>query len=150
MEADCVPLCLKWKERLVEEFRNSKKMVLGPWLEKGDAGCRHINGNCIMSLDFGSRCPMIFSPPHRVAWDAALAMHIMPHAQPAALIFSDYRLGTPDNEWKGCDYLWQPKTYGMRTNPRFQQQLQVVCLHGIKGMQGIECVWAKLLPNGPL
>lgn len=147
MEADCVPLSARWKDDLADEFTNSRKMVSGAWLEPGDAGCRHINGNMIISLDFIKRCPMLAHPPHRGGWDAVLAQHIMPFAHPSALIWSDYQLGQLHNPWRGCDYLWTGRKYNAKTNPRYGQVLQPVWMHGCKSIEAIKCVRDKLLPK---
>jgi hypothetical protein len=145
IEADCIPLSKDWLNQLMAEFKASGKLVSGAWLKKGDAGCEHVNGNCIMSIDFWRNCKVILNPPKKGGWDAVLAYAILPYAHPSRLIWSDYRLGTDDNAWKGCDYLWQPKRYGEPSNALYGQDLQPVWLHGIKTMAGINCVREKLL-----
>lgn len=145
IEADCVPLYKNWLDQLIAEWNGCGKHVLGAWLKKGDAGCEHVNGNCIISIDFWRKCRAIMHPPERGGWDATLSYAILPNAAPSRLIWSDYRLGTEDNPWKGCDYLWLPKRYGTPTNAFYGQDLQPVYYHGLKGMQGLECARNRLL-----
>lgn len=144
-EADCVPLHKDWINMLDAEFKACGKKVLGAWLEKGDANCRHINGNCIISIDFWKKCPSLFHPPSRGGWDAALAYAIMPNGSPSKLIWSDYQLCQPHNPWKGDDFLWEPRRYGCLENPLYGQELQPVWMHGCKTMQGIEAARKRLL-----
>jgi hypothetical protein len=144
-EADCVPLHRNWISMLNEEWAACDKKVLGPWLEKADATCRHINGNCIISIDFWKKCPHIFHPPSRGGWDAALAYAILPNGKASKLMFSDYQLGRPNNPWKGDDYLWLPKRYGCPENPLYGQDLYPVWYHGPKTMDGINAVRKRLL-----
>lgn len=146
MESDCVPLHKDWISMLDNEFKACEKKVLGAWLEKGDAGCRHINGNCIISTDFWKKCPGILHPPARGGWDATLAYAIMPNGAPSKLIWSDYQLGLPVNPWKGDDFLWEPKRYKAPTNPLFGQDLQPCWFHGIKTMDGLTAARKRLLP----
>lgn len=145
IEADCVPLYKNWLDQLINEWNNCGKSVLGAWLKKGDASGEHVNGNCIMSIDFWKKCRGIMHPPSRGGWDAALAYGILPNAAPSRLIWSDYRLGTSDNPWKGEDYLWAPKRYGAPSNALYGQDLQPVWYHGIKVLDGITCARKRLL-----
>lgn len=145
IEADCVPLSKDWLNQIIAEYRSCGKKILGAWLKRGDAGSEHINGNCIISIDFWRKCKDILHPPSRGGWDAVLARSILPEGYPSKLIWSDYRLGTSDNPWKGCDYLWEPKKYGCPDNVYFNQPLQPVWYHGLKTLDGIKCVREKLL-----
>lgn len=145
MEADCVPLNKDWVSMLDAEYKTCGKKVLGAWLEKGDCNCRHINGNCIISVDFWKKCPQIFHPPSRGGWDAALAYAMMPNGAPSKLIFSDYQLGQDHNPWRGDEYLWLPKKYGCPENPLHNIDLQPVWYHGCKTMQSITAVRKRLL-----
>lgn len=145
VEADCVPLHKDWLNMLIKEYNECGKEILGAWLKKGDAGCEHVNGNCIVSIDFYKRCPAMIHPPTRGGWDAMLAYAILPNAAPSKLIWSDYRLGTSDNEWKGCDYLWNPKRYGTPSNALYGQELYPCYIHGTKTMHGLECARKRLI-----
>lgn len=144
-EADCIPLHKDWINLLNAEYKACGKKVLGAWLEKGDCNCRHVNGNCIVSIDFWKKCPAMFHPSARHAWDAALAHAIMPNACPSKLIWSDYQLGQAHNPWKGDDFLWTPRRYGCPENPLYGQELYPVWMHGLKVMDGIQAVRNKLL-----
>lgn len=145
VEADCVPLHKDWINMLAKEYRESGKRFLGAWLKKGDANCEHVNGNCIMSIDFWKKCRSIFHPPSRGGWDATLAYAILPNAHPSKLIWSDYQLGMPHNPWKGDNFLWEPKRYGCRDNALYGIDLHPVWFHGIKSMNGIKAVRKRLL-----
>ncbi len=145
IEADCVPLHAKWLDMLIAEFKGCGKKVLGAWLALGDCNCEHVNGNCILAIDFWRKCQGIFHPPSRGGWDASLKFAIMPNAAPSRLIWSDYQLGMPNNPWQGDDYLWEPKKYRAPANPLYGQILQPVYFHGIKTLQGIKAVRKRLL-----
>lgn len=148
IESDCVPLARDWLDQILTEWKEARRLgrkVLGAHLKYGDANIEHINGNCIISLDFWRACKDIFNPQSRGGWDATLRSPMIAHGYPSKLIWSDYRLGTDDNPWKGCDYLWQPKKYGARENPHYGIELRPVWYHGIKTMAGINCVREKLL-----
>lgn len=145
IEADCVPLAKDWLNQLITEWNGQSKMVLGAWLKKGDANVEHVNGNCIIAIDFWKKFKAIMHPPSRGGWDATLAYGILPNATPSKLIWSDYRLGTDDNSWKGCDYLFAPKRYGCPENPLYGQELTPAYLHGCKSMDGLECARKRLI-----
>lgn len=146
MEADCVPLSLDWIDKLKAEWQQTKdegKYVLGCWLEAGDCGVKHVNGNMIIHTELWRQRREILNPPSG-GWDAALANHILPYAKPSRLIYSDYHLGVPGyNDWKGCDYLWAPKRYRAVDNPLFGEDINPVWFHGPKDGRGIDCVRRK-------
>lgn len=148
MECDCIPLKKDWLNELIAEWKeclSRGKYILGPWLEDGDAGRAHINGNCIISPLFWRKHRGIFNAPANYAWDAYHATAMMSNAMPSRLIFSDYRLGTTDNPWRGDEYLWESRGYGMPTNPLYGEKLYPSYLHGVKVMDGIYAVRRKLL-----
>jgi hypothetical protein len=145
IEADCVPLHKNWINILLEEYKKSGKMVTGAWLKRGDAGMEHINGNCLMSLNFWKKCKEIFHPDERGGWDCSCARSILPNGHPSRFIWSDYQLGQAHNPWRGCDFLWEPKRYGCRENVYYGEDLHPVWFHGIKVMDGINCVRERLL-----
>lgn len=144
MEADCVPLHREWLNMLLAEWKSCGKKVLGPWLKKGDAGCEHINGNCIIALDLYFK--IVGECGQQGGWDATCANIMLPNGHPSRLMFSDYGLGKPGyNEWKGCDYLFAAKRYTSPTNALYGQDLFPAWYHGPKIMAGIECVRERLL-----
>lgn len=145
IEADCVPLKKGWIDDLYWEFKGCGKKVLGAWLKKGDANVEHINGNCLMSIDFWKKCPGIFHPPSRGGWDASLSYAILPNGAPSKLIWSDYQLGMDHNPWRGDDFLWEPKRYTAKDNPFYGIDLQPCWFHGIKTDKGIQAVRKRLL-----
>ena len=146
MEADCLPLKPGWLDDIIAEYKACGKAILGPWLTRGDGNCNeHVNGNCIISIDFWKTHRHFMNPPDHSGWDSYFAFAILPEAAPSRLIFSDYRLGTDDNPWKGCEYLWLPKRYPGKGNPLYGQELLPVWLHGLKTIEGVECVRKKLL-----
>ncbi len=146
MEADCAPLHRDWINLIKKEYDGCGKKVLGAWLMKGaDCQVEHVNGNCVVSMDFWKRCPAMFHPDPRWGWDAALAYAILPSAAPSKLIWSDYQLGQPNNPWRGDDFLWEAKRYPSKDNPLYGKDLFPAYMHGIKTMQGIEAVRKRLL-----
>lgn len=145
IEADCVPLRKTWISELYNEYKASGKEISGCWLKKHDAGIEHINGNCIISLKFWRRCKGIFWPDTKGGWDATLRHHMLPVSHPSKLIWSDYQLGMPHNPWKGCDYLWAAKRFNDPANALYSQDLFPCWYHGIKVMDGLECVRNRLI-----
>lgn len=139
IEADCVPTHMEWINKLIEEYKASGKMVLGAWLEEGDCGTRHINGNCIIHKDLWIKNRRILAPCSG-GWDADCKNILMPNGHPSRLIWSDYHLGTDRNPWRGCEYLWEAKRYRDPKNPLFGQDIYPVWIHGPKDLRGIECV----------
>lgn len=149
IESDCIPLHKNWINMLVAEFRASGKSVLGAWLKLGDANVEHINGNCLIALNFWRKFPSIFHPPSRGGWDVTLRHGILPNGHPSRLIWSDYQLGQEHNPWKGDDFLWEPKRYGALDNPLYGQELNPVWFHGIKIDAGIKAARKRLLNEQP-
>lgn len=145
VEADCVPLRRDWINLLIEEFRNGGKSVLGALLKKDDAGIEHVNGNCMVDINFFRKCPGMIHPPSRGGWDATLAFAILPNACPSRLIWSDYQLGMEHNPWKGPDFLWEPKRYKAHDNPLFGVDLYPCWIHGVKTIQGIAAARERLI-----
>jgi hypothetical protein len=145
MESDCVPLRNNWIRMLSEEFMASGKSVVGAWLKAGDANCEHVNGNCLVAMNFYRKFPSIFHPPERGGWDATLAYGILPHAHPSKLIWSDYQLGMNHNPWRGDGYLWEPKRYGCKDNALYGIDLYPAWFHGIKTEQGLTAVRKRLI-----
>jgi hypothetical protein len=137
IEADCVPLHRNWISLLSKEWEDCGKAVLGAWLKAGDAGMEHINGNCIINTTFWKKCAAIMHPASKGGWDASLRYQILPNGYPSKLIWSDYRLGTTDNPWRGEAYLWEPKRYRDKENALYGQDLYPCWFHGIKGDMGI-------------
>lgn len=147
LEGDDVPLRRGWIEEIHKEAYESGKLVIGPWLKKGDCGSEHINGNCVIHKDFFRRCKRIMNPPSNQGWDWFIRQDMMQHGHPSKLIFSDYRLGTTDNPWRGDEYLWEAKRYRDPANALYGKDLFPCILHGCKGMQAIEAVRKKLLTS---
>lgn len=151
MECDCIPLRKDWLNEIIKEWEGAKKdgkLALGPWLEEGDCSIRHLNGNCVLSIDLCRNVRGIFHSPSRIAWDAYHGNNILANAKPSRLIFSDYRLGTLDNPWRGDEYLWEPKRYWSEKNPLYGQALNPAYLHGSKTNLGVQAVRKKLLHSG--
>lgn len=145
IEADCVPLRKTWISELYDEYKASGKEISGCWLKKHDAGIEHINGNCLISINFWRRCKGIFWPDMKGGWDATLRHHMLPVSHPSKLIWSDYQLGMPHNPWKGCDYLWAQKRFNDPANALYGQDLFPCWYHGVKVMDGLECVRNRLI-----
>lgn len=145
IEADCVPLRKNWISELYNEYKGSGKEISGCWLKKQDAGIEHVNGNCLISINFWRRCKEIFWPDVKGGWDATLRYHMLPVAHPSKLIWSDYQLGLPKNPWRGCDYLWAPKRFNDPENALYGQDLYPCWFHGIKVPNGLECARNRLI-----
>jgi hypothetical protein len=145
IESDCVPLHKDWINMLAKEFKESGKMIGGAWLKYGDAGVEHINGNCIIHKDFWIKNRGILNPPRQGGWDATCANIMLPNAYPSRLIWSDYHLGKESNPWRGCEFLFEAKSYGTESNALYGEKLYPVWLHGPKDMRGIECARQRLL-----
>ena len=154
IEFDCVPLVKDWIDQLKAEWdscRKAGKSVLGPWLEAADAGDaagKHINGNCIIAVDYWRKNRGILNSPENIGWDVYHANNMCAEGMASRLIYSDYRLGTAENPWKGDAYLWEAKGYGAVTNPLYGEKLFPVWLHGVKCLQGIKAARKKLLTSG--
>lgn len=149
VEADACPLHKDWLNMLLAEWEECKrngKQVLGHWLLRGAPNIEHINGNCIVGINFWKTCPAMLAPDPRVAWDCGLHSIILPHAWASKLIWSDYKLGTPQNPWKGCDHLFAEKFY-MRQFNQFKsgEKIKPVWFHGTKGPEGLICARQRLL-----
>jgi hypothetical protein len=142
IEADAVPLCAGWLDKLIEEYRGCGKQILGPWIT---SPCEHVNGNCIISLEFWKKHRAIFAPPAWGGWDVTCGPAILRNAAPSRLMWSDYHLGTAKNEWRGCEYLFSAKRHEDPKNPLYGVDLQPAWFHGPKDMRGIECVRNRLL-----
>jgi hypothetical protein len=145
LEADDVPLRKGWIDEIRKEAYDSGKMVIGPWLKKGDCGHEHINGNCVIHKDFWRKCRRVLAPVGNQGWDYYIRGDMMRAGHPSRLIYSDYRLGTTDNPWKGDDHLWAPKRYNDPENAYYGQDLYPAILHGTKGMLALDAVRRKLL-----
>ncbi len=142
-EADTVPLRKGWMEEIMNEAYDNKAVIMGAYFTKED-GCPHINGNCVIHRDAWRKIRSIWHVPSRRGWD----MHIGPQAlslgTPSKLIWQDYRLGMPDNPWKGDDFLFADKEFTNPANPLYGQKLRPAMIHGIKTMDGIKAVRKKL------
>jgi hypothetical protein len=146
IEADCVPLKADWIDLLISEYKECGKPVLGAWMVKGDTNVDHINGNCIVSLDFWRKNRHFFHPPSKGGWDAVFAPSMMQNGAPSRLIWSDYQLCMDHNPWRGDDFLWEGKSYRAAHNPLYGETLYPCWFHGIKTEQGLVAVRKKLLP----
>lgn len=148
MEADCVPLRVGWIDELIAEYKGCGKPVLGA-LILNERGNFHINGNCIISIDFWRKYRRVLNPSD-IAWDAEFASLFVPNAAPSRLIFSDYHLGVKGyNDWKDCHYLFEPKMY-CEGHPLAGETIKPAWFHGPKDMRGIECVRRSLFGEVPL
>jgi len=152
MEADSVPLTKDWLNKIIDEWESTKKegkSVLGCWLEAGDCGIKHINGNCIIHKDLWRRERALFHP-RSGGWDADLASSMLPHGRPSRYIYSDYGLGKEGyNDWKGCDDMWKTRRYRASNHPLAGEDINPSYLHGPKKIESIDCVRKRLLDNKP-
>lgn len=147
VESDAIPLRKSWIDEIYAEFKGSGRLISGPYFHEGDGCDEHINGNCVFSIDLYTAARGLFNPPNHLAWDFYMRYELMQVGHHSRLIWSDYRLGTEKNPWRGDDYLWDKKYYGGKNNPLYGIPLQPAYFHGIKGMMGIDAVRKKLLLN---
>ncbi len=147
LESDCVPLQANWHQALYREWVGQQNCFLGHWIGHGTTpGQSHMNGNLIFHPAFFDKHPeMAYGEVTMRPWDDIWWPLIQTSATPSKLIFSDYRLNTRRNPWRGCDYIWETKFNREPTNPLKDVPLQPVWLHGCKGDEAIACVRKKLL-----
>jgi len=148
MEADCVPLTLSWADDILDEFVASGKLASGHWdgSRDGNPPSSHMNGNLIFHPKLVHEIPELADGEVPMwGWDMHFWSRIRPFAHPSRLIYSDYRLNTPDNPLLGCNHLFAPRKHTHPDNPLSGQELKPSWLHGIKGTAGIDCVRSKLL-----
>lgn len=138
-EADTVPLRPTWVNEIMNEAYDNKAMILGAYFVKED-GHAHINGNCVIHRDFWKNCRHIWTISGYVGWDIAIGKKALEVGTPSRLIWQDYRLGLPDNPWKGPDHLFAEKSFKTQSNPLSGQILKPAMIHGTKTMDGINAV----------
>ncbi len=143
-EADTVPLRKGWADEIMNEAYDNKAIILGAYFTKED-GCAHINGNCVIHRDAWKTIKSIWHVPSRRGWDCFIGPQALTCGVPSRLIWQDYRLGMPDNPWKGDDFLFAEKQFTNSTNPLYGEKLKPCFLHGIKTMAGINAVRKKFL-----
>ena len=149
LESDDLPLRSTWIKELHDEWHGGTQLVLGDWVGRGDNLAKsHINGNLLFAPSLTDRLPEVWNPmlgiPVR-AWDQYFWPQFAPVARASHLIFSDYRLGTRNHPWLGCESLWTPRVHGDKTNPLEKVKLMPCLLHGCKEPAGRKCVREKLL-----
>ena len=105
MEPDSVPLRLDFIDRIVSEWHSHNRAIMG-FHVKPDKAIGHINGNMIIRNDFGNICRKFGSGPLGHAWDDRFKKELVGNAFPSKEIYSDYRIGTPENPWRGRDSLF--------------------------------------------
>jgi hypothetical protein len=143
-EADTIPLRKWWAVEIMNEAYDNRAKILGAYFTK-EEGCAHINGNCVLHKDTWKSIKGIWQVPSRRGWDCFIGPKALVIGTPSRLIWQDYRLGAPDNPWKGDDYIFEPKRYGGPRNPLYGQVLQPCFLHGIKTLDGINAVRRRFL-----
>ncbi len=143
-EADTVPLRKGWINEIMNEAYDNKIKMLGAYFTQ-EEGCAHINGNCVLHRTAWKHIPGIWQVPSRKGWDCHIGPKALVIGTPSRLIWQDYRLGTPENPWKGDDYIFAPKRYGGPSNPLYGQVLQPCFFHGIKTLDGINAVRRRFL-----
>lgn len=138
-EPDTIPLRPTWLEEIRQEALTNKSPIMGAYFTAGE-GVPHINGNCVIHKDFWRECKEIWSVPPMSGWDIYIGKTALRLGKASRLIWQDYRLGAPDNPWRGPDHLWESKCYHGPENPLYGQALQPAMLHGIKTYEGIDAV----------
>ncbi len=143
-EADTVPLRKGWAVEIMNEAYDNKVVICGPYFVR-EEGCPHINGNCVLHRNAWKKIKTIWQVPSRKGWDAHIGPQAISHGHPSRLIWQDYRLGAPDNPWKGDDFIFAPKRFSAKTNPLYGVDLQPAVIHGIKTLDGIKAVRRSVL-----
>ncbi len=141
-EPDTIPLRPTWLDEIRKEAYASGGPIMGAYFT-AEEGCQHINGNCAMHKDFWKQCREIWNVPPGNGWDVYIGKKTTHLGKPSRLIWQEYRLGAPDNPWKGDDYLWAAKCYHGPNNPLRSQLLYPAMLHGCKTYNGIDAVRTK-------
>lgn len=145
-EADCLPLRRTWIKELWMDWHSGTQLVLGAWFGPGNVSSgAHINGNLLFSPQLTQLLPRIWqsSSVPASAWDSYFFPQWARYARASRLIYSDYRLGTPNRPWPGCAALWQSKCHRDAGNPLRNVPLQPCWLHGCKSPEGVRCVRQK-------
>ncbi len=143
IEADTVPLRKGWANEIMNEAYDSKAKILGCMLMHGDCGCEHINGNCVIHRDTWRENKAMFHCCEKIGWDAKLGPFAVSRGVASRLIWQDYRLGAPDNPWKGDEFLFADKFYKSPRSPLYGQPIRAALVHGVKTMDGINAVRKK-------
>lgn len=148
-EADTLPTRKGWADEIRNEAYDTNAMILGAYLRRPDNYCEHINGNCVLHKDFFKRCRNMFACSANIGWDAFIGPSAINFGTPSRLIWQDYRLGAPDNPWKGDDFLFEPKFYKSDRTPLYGKPVYPCFIHGIKIMRGIEVIRERVLKEKP-
>lgn len=141
-EPDTIPMRPTWLEELRTEAYTMKAGIIGAYFT-AEEGCQHINGNCIMHKDFWKECGQIWGVPPGFGWDVYIGKVSTDVGRASRLIWQEYRLGAPDNPWKGDDYIFAEKRYGGPRNPLYGVALQPAMIHGTKSYEGIDAIRKK-------
>ncbi len=141
-EPDTIPLRPTWLEEIRKEAYESGGPIIGAFFT-AEEGCQHINGNCVIHKEFWRQCKEIWGVPPGNGWDVYIGKKTTSIGKPSRLIWQEYRLGAPDNPWKGDEHLWSAKAYHGPANPLRSQLLYPAMFHGVKTLQGIDAVRVK-------
>jgi hypothetical protein len=144
-ESDTVPLRKGWANEIMNEAYDNNIKILGSYLRFPDSGCDHINGNCVLHKDAWKSNRQIWVCPSHYGWDAYIGQWAIAEGTPSRLIWQDYRLGAPDNPWKGDDYIFDVKFYKSSLSPFYGKPIYPALFHGIKGEFGLKAVRRRIL-----
>ncbi len=142
-EADTLPTRKGWAIEIMNEAYDNKSVILGCMLMMGDCGVEHINGNCVIHRDYWKKCKTIFNSPSRIGWDAWIGPSSIANGTASRLIWQDYRLGLPDNPWRGDDYLFEERFYKSQRSPFYGKPIRPAMIHGVKVLDGIRAIRKK-------
>lgn len=146
-EADTIPTRKGWANEIMNEAYDSHTMVIGCMLMRPDCPCEHINGNMVLHRDFWKKCQKIFHCSSRRGWDAYIGQEAIFNGTASKLIWQDYQLGMAHNPFRGCESLFENKFYKSERSPLYRIPIRPALIHGIKTMQGIECVRKNVVDN---
>lgn len=142
LESDCIPTRATWLEEIAEEYEACGKRILGHYDPSGSQ--HHVNGNLVFHPSLFDEHPaMAYGETPMRAWDYDFWPQIQPNAAASRLIYSDYRLGTTKNPWKGCAHLFEEKVFP-KGHPYEGQSFAPAWFHGIKSERGLICAKERL------
>jgi hypothetical protein len=143
LESDCIPTKRNWLEEIRNEYAECGKLVLGHYDPMGKQP--HVNGNLVFHPNLIEKNPhMAYGNVPMTAWDYVFWPEISQDYAASRTIFSDYRLGTSKNPWKGCGHLFAEKTFP-KGHPYEGQKFHPSWFHGIKTEKGLLCARERLL-----
>lgn len=148
-EPDSVPLRDDFLACIQSEWNATDRLVLGCWIGQfpngnPDGSQSHINGNLVIDHRFADLHPDFLLRHTPIAWDAFWRFQLVANAKASMTIFSDYRLGSPENPIPDDDHMWRPIRV-FNTHPLAGLTWHPAWLHGPKVDGVLEIARARLV-----